>query len=98
MTSSVALQRLLDHLEAHKPAGVQRYVVRVGEDATGDPAVWVWVILEGPWPGYDEREKLLQALREQVGQVWQPGAEPPLVYVYFRSADEQREVERVESR
>ena len=71
------------------PAEVRSWLVEVGEDAAGEPAVWVWAILrddtEEDWefPKLEEiREKVSEAVRRSLHE------SPPWVYVRFRGESE----------
>lgn len=84
--------RLRAAFDTNRPNHVSRVVTRRGTDATGDPALWVWVILED--------ENLLRGdRRSEIEQIrlWAQSAAssvlPEWAYVTFRTEEEQREVE-----
>ncbi len=74
------------------PAAIAGWDIQVGRDATGDDAVWVWVVLhdnlvDQVWPLQTRNE-----LREKVRCLVRTAAGPTEVQVYvrFRSETEQR--------
>lgn len=67
------------------PTDVQSWQVELGEDATGDPAVWVWAILPD-WADPETLSRLRGRIRDAVMQ--QMGERIRWVYVRFRSASE----------
>lgn len=80
-----ALIELLETL--HPVEAVEGYRVDHGPDSTGDPAVWVFVVvddarLDDVWPVWDQ---LRQDIREAVARV--AGTET-MVYVRMWSADD----------
>lgn len=94
MISNTSIQESLtsqrDGLPSH--AAIAGWVVETGRDATGDDAVWVWVVLHDEliqkvWPLQTRNE-----LREKVRELVQSAASPTEVQVYvrFRSETEQR--------
>lgn len=79
---------LRESLNAHRPLeAVQDYRIETGTDSTGDPAVWVFVVvddsrLDDVWPIWDQ---LRQDVREAVAGV--VGSDV-MVYVRMWSAAE----------
>lgn len=88
-----------DSLDSHRermpfPAAIAGWDIQVGRDATGDDAVWVWVVLHDDlvdqvWPLQTRNE-----LRERVRGLVRDAAAPAEVQVYvrFRSETEQRSI------
>jgi hypothetical protein len=86
-----------DQLAQHRdqlpfPAAIAGWDVEVGRDATGDDAVWVWVVLHDElvdkvWPIQTRDE-----LRERVRGIVRSAAAPTEVQVYvrFRSESEHK--------
>ena len=82
-------------LAAHRddlpfPDAVVGWDVKVGQDATGDAAVWVWVVLRDDymaqaWP-MPVRDKTRDLVRELVTRVIDPA--DVQVYVRFQSESE----------
>lgn len=77
------------------PEIVRDFAIKIGDDSTGDPAVWVWVILAEPVEG----PRIVEILREM-----QTGVDAVLrrlkidryPYIRFRTEAEQRELEMEE--
>ncbi|MBI5853574.1 MAG: hypothetical protein HZB39_21405 [Planctomycetes bacterium] len=73
---------------------MSRVLTKIGTDSTGDPAVWIWIILKDAslpraW-SFESREKLRQWAKQTVRSA---GIED-LTYVSFRTESEQQELER----
>jgi hypothetical protein len=87
------------NLNAHRdempfPAAIAGWDIQVGRDATGDDAVWVWVVLHDDlvdqvWP-LQTRDELREAVRQLVVDASRPTEVQ--VYVRFRSESEHRGV------
>ena len=67
------------------PAQVSSWQVETGPDATDDPAVWVWVMLEDEGVDFQTRSQLREIVRNQVRHQTNDGS---WVYVRFRTASE----------
>ena len=67
------------------PARVSSWQVETGPDATDDPAVWVWVMLEDEEVDFQTRSRLREVVRNQVRHEIDDGS---WVYVRFRGASE----------
>ena len=67
------------------PADVRSWQVETGPDATDDPAVWVWVMLEDEEVDFQTRSRLREMVRNQVRHETNDGS---WVYVRFRGASE----------
>ena len=67
------------------PAQVSSWQVETGPDATDDPAVWVWVMLEDEGVDFQTRSQLREIVRNQVRHQTNDGS---WVYVRFRGASE----------
>lgn len=88
-----------DELVRHRPdfpvpAAIAGWDVEVGPDATGDDAVWVWVILRDDlidqvWP-MQTRDAMRQRIHQLVRAVAAPG--DVQVYVRFRTETEHRAI------
>jgi len=77
---SVVIEDALKHLE-DLPAEVTEWRVGVGEDASGDAAIWVWATLADSRVETETR----QAIRERVRRVAQDAAAfSPEPWVYVR--------------
>ncbi len=86
-----------EQLAAHRdelpfPAAIAGWDVKVGRDATGDAAVWVWIVLHDDlvsqvWPLQTRDE-----MRDQVRDLVTHAAAPieVQVYVRFRSESEHK--------
>jgi len=67
------------------PAPVRRWQIDIGEDATGEKAVWVWAIVEDA----DLSRDVINGLREMVGrEVRHLVPDATWVYVRFRAMSE----------
>lgn len=62
--------------------------IEIGENSTGDPAVWIWLILgddEVNWKG-EKIAKLREFVRDRI---WDRGGEnAPWPYIHFRAVSE----------
>ena len=67
------------------PAQVSSWQVETGPDATDDPAVWVWVMLEDEAVDFQTRSRLREMVRNQVRNKTNDDS---WVYVRFRGAPE----------
>ena len=67
------------------PAQVSSWQVQTGPDATDDPAVWVWVMLEDEEVDFQTRSRLREMVRNQVRHETKDGS---WVCVRFRGASE----------
>ena len=67
------------------PAQVSSWQVETGPDATDDPAVWVWIMLEDEEVDFQTRSRLREMVRAQVRCETNDGS---WVYVRFRDASE----------
>lgn len=83
-----AIQEALESL-ADLGVRVREWKVEVGEDSSGEPAVWVWVQLEDPEPdvGWETRDKLRKRVWDVVRQTID-GPTKPWVYVRVLHAEE----------
>jgi len=97
------LKRTLETAKAEFPPAPKvvdlRY--RVGTDATGDGAVWVWVVLDDATPTAQLRHARFQPIADQIRaaikKALREGAQFSLdliPYVRFRLKSEQDEVDR----
>jgi len=68
------------------------FQIRLGEDWSGDPAVFVWVILTGDEVPFARQHELTERVTEAVRGL--PGGEAVWTYVYFRTAEEDAELAR----
>lgn len=68
------------------PASVQAWDVEVGADATGDEAIWVWVILRDEDLKRQTRERFRDLVRNAIRQ--RTSDSHPWVYVRFRGTSE----------
>jgi hypothetical protein len=77
------------------PEFVRDFAVKVGEDSTGDPAAWVWVIVadeaanETLFRRSRDIERMVEETMEQAGIKLYP-------YVHFRAVSEQYDLETSE--
>lgn len=67
------------------PTPVASWQVETGLDATDDPSVWVWAMLEEEDVDSGTREVLRDIIRKAVRGL---AHDPPWVYVRFRGARE----------
>jgi len=95
MTDADYKQMLLEELRGRFPA-LTDVRIESGKDQTGDPALWVWLILREAAFRKNARPALRQmeeAVRRRVSSV-DPSIWP---YIRFRTDAEQREVEKAPS-
>ena len=78
------IESALDRLR-ELPARVCSWQVETGPDATDDPAVWVWVMLEDEGVDFQTRSQLREIVR---GQIRQQTNDESWVYVRIRGASE----------
>ena len=71
--------------ELRELPAVSSWQVETGPDATDDPAVWVWVMLEDEGVDFQTRSQLREIVRDQVRHETNDGS---WVYVRFRTASE----------
>ncbi len=81
---SVVERELLD-LD-FSPVVVRRWEVETGIDAAGDPAVWVWAVLDDADFNTPSRTKIRNEVRDAVARV--AGGPSPIAYVRFRMTSE----------
>ena len=67
------------------PAQVSAWQVETGPDATDDPAVWVWIMLEDEGVDFQTRSRLREIVRNQARSQTDDDS---WVYVRFRGASE----------
>ena len=79
------------------PDYVRDFAVRVGEDSTGDPAAWVWVIIDDQLAGSEFYERVPE-LRDRIRQVFLRSKIELYPYISVRTESEQQELEASEAR
>ncbi len=90
-TAREPFEDLLDRFREER-RGVRALEFREGEDWTGDPAIWVWVVLpkdaeeKGFWE-WDNREAIRRRINDRFRAA---GFEDTFVYVRFRLENEGR--------
>jgi hypothetical protein len=85
--------RIYRILKKHEfPDYVRDFAVRVGEDWTGDPGAWVWVVIKDQYGGRDGIKAVLPLLT-QVRSVLRRAGVDLYPYVVFRTESEQHELE-----
>jgi len=52
--------------KAAEPEGFPAFELSFGEDSTGDPAVWIWFLIENADEATTSRLKAMRRLRERV--------------------------------
>lgn len=70
------------------PLSVHAYRAEVGEDWTGDPAVWVWVVLDEDDTPFDLRQVVRERVRDFVTHL--EGYAADWVFVRFGAASEEQ--------
>jgi hypothetical protein len=71
---------------ANLPAPVRRWEINIGEDASGEQAVWVWAVLDDANLTRDIRNRLRERIESVVHRLV-PNAS--WVYVRFRATSEE---------
>jgi hypothetical protein len=79
------------------PDYVKDFAVKVGEDSTGDPAAWIWVIIADRVGGREFITKVPE-VRERVEEALRRERIDLYPYLRFRTESEQRELEAVPAR
>lgn len=79
-------------LPKHLDRWIDSYVYEVGEDWNGDPAIFVWVIMDDKAPRSVLRAESLERIENAVHRALESLRRWP--YVYFRTASEQAELEQ----
>jgi len=95
MSEQEQIKTVLDAID--RPSFVTEIRHALDTDSSGDPAVWVWVVLEDDTADSDEffersevvKTKIVQSLREAQIDRWP--------YVRFRGQSEQAELDRAEA-
>jgi len=81
-------------LSKRRPRHVSRVVTRVGRDSTGDPAVWIWIILKDT----SLAESWVRSNREQLRRWAEKAVRATGIehwaYITFRTETEQQALER----
>lgn len=95
----IAASSIRDELSGHQvendwPELVEAWDVEVGYDATGDPAVWVWVVLRDDAMTKALPAQTRDALQERVREVVHRAVASTdvMVYVRFRSVTEHQAI------
>lgn len=94
MLNAEEIRALLKGIEGDLPAPVSEWLVELGEDWTGDPAVWVWVVLADK----DFRPETTSAIRDLVWETLRNALglgvarEAPWPFIRFRSAEEMEQL------
>lgn len=70
----------------HFPVAVKKWRVEIGEDSTGNEAVWVWVTLKDEDLAQAPRDRVRELVRNAVHR--SIDRDEPWVYVRFRGASE----------
>jgi hypothetical protein len=91
-----AVNEIADKLKAalgKPPHGVSRVLTKIGTDSTGDPAVWIWIIL--PDSSFEDASSSSEhkKLREWAANAVRASGVQHWPYVFFRSEAEQTELE-----
>ena len=79
-------------LQEEKWDSVATWKVETGEDPFNEPAIWIWVILESSQK-FKQRDKIRRRVLERIAG----SGETRWVYVYFRTKQEQAELDDLES-
>ena len=86
--NAVAIESALSGLEG-LPASVSEWQIETGVDATDDPAVWVWVVLQDENVDFPTRSQLKEIVREVVNEeILKQTNDKLLVYIRFLNASE----------
>lgn len=75
------------------PRGIENWHVETGSDATGDPAIWVWISVQDEMLDQMDtakREEIRDIVSSEIQKklVGSYGTSIPWVYVRFRGASE----------
>jgi hypothetical protein len=91
MTTPEVSERVRQALVLGRPAIVKDVRVRHGTDWSGDPAVWLWLIVDDLT---DSASNELDTARTWAEATAKPAAGERWIYVAFRTESEQRELEQ----
>jgi hypothetical protein len=72
------------------PDFVVTWYFELGEDWTGDPAIWIYVIVEDDAPDRDGFRSAVRELRERIQEALKDSGVPRWPFVRIRRASEQR--------
>jgi len=81
------------------PDFVRDFAIKVGEDSTGDPSVWVWLIVtDAAAAAVKKLVKQLPAISQQVDEALEDANIDAYPYVRVRSLSDQLDLERTLAR
>ena len=94
LIGAVSEAELIDEAvkKAALPAAVLEVSYRLGEDATGTPALWLWVVLDDAAASSREFATLAAEIRDTVREALQQAGVDRWPYVRFRTRSEEAEL------
>jgi hypothetical protein len=90
MRNAEAVKRIIEAVDL--PPYVVDQVVEVGEDASGDPAIWVWIIVADDATDRPEFFDESMAIEDRIFSALEQAGDERWPYVRFRTRSEQAEV------
>ena len=81
-------------LSKRRPRHVSRVVTRIGPDSTGDPAVWIWIILKDTSLAEAWARSNREELRRWAERAVRKAGIDHWAYITFRTETEQLALER----
>ncbi|MBI3709287.1 MAG: hypothetical protein HY246_16665 [Proteobacteria bacterium] len=87
-TSTQEVERIRDLMKGRAlPAGVKNYEIELGEDSTGQPAMWIWFLVESSFqPTKETLDRLNDLARSFKATIFKAGIDR-VPYVRLRSTD-----------
>jgi hypothetical protein len=81
------LEKALKKIQKAMPTNaVKELQYEYAPDSTGDPALWLWVVLKAT-PDAQSPQTLIR-LREKIEEIWQPFLSDTWPYIHFKTEDE----------
>jgi hypothetical protein len=72
--------------EAAKPEGYPDFELTFGEDSTGDPAVWIWFLIDRPNEADEARLASVRRLRKRIDEALFAHQIGRIHYIRYREA------------
>src|SRR5687767_3742426 len=91
---SELLERLRDEGRFPPTPKIRRFEVEADHDHTGDPALFIWVLLDDGTPEEEFRWSALRPFEEAIREAVFASDDPRWPYVRFRTEAEHRELTR----
>jgi len=76
--------------EAAKPEGYSDFELTFGEDSTGDPAVWIWFLIDRPNEADEARLASVRRLRKRINEILFAHQIDRIHYIRYREASPEK--------